>query len=73
METSRMLLRTFLTLIMTGLPVASASARWNSRSARLEKFIFGGKFAPRRPGTAKNLIVELPENLAAEALLFDGF
>ena len=37
------------------------------------KLVFRGKFAPRRPGAAKNLIAELPEYLAADALFFDGF
>ena len=37
------------------------------------KLVFGGKFAAGRPGAAKNLIAELPEDLAADALFFDGF
>jgi hypothetical protein len=37
------------------------------------QLVFGGKFATWRPGAAKNLITELPENLAADALFFDGF
>jgi hypothetical protein len=37
------------------------------------KLIFGGKFATRRPGAAKNLIAELPEDLAADTLFLDGF
>ena len=36
------------------------------------KLVLGGKFASRRPSAAKNLIAELPEDLAADAIFFDG-
>jgi hypothetical protein len=35
--------------------------------------MLGGKFAPWRPGAAKNLVSKLPEDLAPDAIFFDGF
>ena len=37
------------------------------------ELLFGGKFAARRPGAAEDLVAELQEDLAADALFFDGF
>jgi hypothetical protein len=36
------------------------------------KLFLGGKYAPRRLGAAKNLIADLPEDLAADAFFLMG-